>query len=145
MKRLIHPRFETLVRSAQGELDDKTKRRAADHLALCPRCRVVVAGVRQVGEAARTIEAPAPPAGMRERVLAEREAGERALLPSTAPVNPKPRAVRPGFAAAAALLVAAGVSWVARVTTEWHQSRSRRLYERVKDPNLACGDRHRVG
>jgi hypothetical protein len=113
MTRLRHPRLKTLVRFAQRELDDRAARRTADHLAECPRCRAMVAEIRQLGDAVRTIEPPAPPAGMRERMLAEREAGERVLLPSVAPIVAKARPVRSGIAAAAAIVLALGIGWVA--------------------------------
>jgi hypothetical protein len=103
---LTHPRHATLNRFSDGTLPARRRRRVADHLAVCRRCRGEVAFIRQAGARARSLEAPEPPEDLLEKILARRAAGERVILPLTSPgrrAYVKRRAV-PAVAALVALL-----------------------------------------
>lgn len=105
---ILHPRFTTLARLADGELDDDARARLDAHLQGCERCRGTVAALRRAGADARQAPVPAPPADALERILARRAAGERVILPTAEPAAPRPgRRLLPALAASLVLLVAA--------------------------------------
>lgn len=104
---ILHPRFRTLARFADGEPDERHRARVAAHLARCPRCRSTVASLREATVRAREATVPAPPADALERILARRAAGERVILPTTPPApRRRPRRLLPAAAACALLLAA---------------------------------------
>ena len=108
--RLGHPRYATLNRFADGDLSEPRTRRVADHLADCSRCRQEVAFIRQAGALARSLETPAAPRGILDRVMAQRAAGDRVLLPPEAPGRTAPHRHRWLMAVAAVImLLAAGL------------------------------------
>ena len=100
-----HPRFERLSRYADGELEGPERERVASHLARCERCRDTIRFVRELGETARHLPAPEPPADVVPRFLARRAAGERVILPTADPV-PIESERRPVLPAAAAAVLA---------------------------------------
>lgn len=83
---LGHPRFERLSRYADAELTGKARERVASHLAGCARCRDTVRFIRELGEVARSLPVPEPPADALPRLLARRAAGVRVILPTSDPV-----------------------------------------------------------
>lgn len=100
---ILHPRFRSLVRYAEGGPGDPDRARLSAHLAGCARCRDTVAALREVAGAAREVPVPPAPADALERILARRAAGERVLLPAAD--APAPRRRPRTLAAAAASLV----------------------------------------
>lgn len=99
-----HPSYATLNQFADGELEGRRYRRVASHLADCSRCRQEVAFIRRAGDLARSLETPAVPTEILDRVLERRTTGERVLLPPESPgAEPEPR--RRTVPAIAALLV----------------------------------------
>lgn len=80
-----HPSYATLNRFADSELGPRRRRRVANHLAACDRCRKDVTFIRQAGEVARSLAKPPLPDGLLERVLERRAAGERVILPLESP------------------------------------------------------------
>lgn len=105
---LGHPSFERLSRYADAELTGKARDRVASHLAGCTRCRDTIRFIRDLGEVARNLPAPEPPADALPRLLARRAAGERIILPTSDPVPieaERKRAI-PAIAATLALFVA---------------------------------------
>lgn len=90
---------------ALGALDGESRRTFEGHLADCGVCRAEVRNLREVtGLLVRAVPAARPPAGLRDRVLAE---ARRARLR-------RRRSVAPWLAAAASVLIAvgAGVGWL---------------------------------
>jgi anti-sigma factor RsiW len=84
---------------ALDALEPEDARAYESHLARCERCRDDLASLSEAaGALAYAVEAPAPPAGLRERIL-ERARSER---PNVVPLRP-----RWAYAAAAAAAVAA--------------------------------------
>lgn len=78
----LHPGARTLQRFADGELTPSAHARASRHLTGCPQCRATVAFSRDLASSLRALDAPAVPSALIERVIAERAAGARAILPS---------------------------------------------------------------
>lgn len=110
-----HPRDPALKRFADGESASPEERACiARHLERCAECRATLSWVRGAGALLRTARTPAPPAGMLERIAAERAAGERFILPS-ADERRAPRSAPAWMAAAATVLVAAGIAGTAGV------------------------------
>ncbi|HEX6938775.1 MAG TPA: zf-HC2 domain-containing protein [Longimicrobiales bacterium] len=81
-----HPGFERLSRYADGEFTGSRRDRIAAHLAACDRCRDTIRFIRELGDVARRLPEPEPPADALDRLLARRAAGERVLLPTADPV-----------------------------------------------------------
>ncbi len=105
-----HPSYATLNRFADGELGPRRRRRVANHLAACDRCRKDVAFIRQAGELARSLADPPLPDGLLERVLERRADGERVILPLESPGAVQDRGPKAAPAVAAVLtLVAVGL------------------------------------
>jgi anti-sigma factor RsiW len=107
---------------AVDALDDLERARFERHLAECAECRAEVASLRDTAGLLAETTAAAPPAGLRERVLAE-IATVRPLPPeveTTAP--PRPRRRLAVLAAAAAVLAAVGVG--VGVTQPWSDDSS---------------------
>ena len=108
--RLGHPGYRTLGRFADGNLPEPRHRRVSDHLADCSRCRQEVAFIRQVGELARSLDAPPAPRAIFDRVLEQRAEGDRVLLPLEPAGRPVPHRHRWVMAATAVIvLLAAGL------------------------------------
>lgn len=108
---MIHPRFRTLERFVDNELDLRTRRRTADHLADCARCRERLEWLNSLPErAARATHVQAKD-GMLDIILERRASGERAILPTAGAGSSGGRDFRTVGAVAAALLaiVVAGV------------------------------------
>ena len=105
---LGHPSFEKLSSYADAELTGRTRDRVASHLAGCARCRDTVRFIRELGEVARSLPAPEPPADALPRLLARRAAGERVILPTSdpVPIEPERRRAVSAIAATLALFVA---------------------------------------
>ncbi len=107
---LGHPPFERLSRFADGELDNARRARVAAHLASCERCRDTIRFIHELGEAARNLPAPEPPADVVPRFLARRAAGVRVILPTSDPIplEPERRRTLPAAIAASIALFVAG-------------------------------------
>ncbi|MDQ6886712.1 MAG: zf-HC2 domain-containing protein [Gemmatimonadota bacterium] len=105
---VLHPRALALQRFADGEAPDAERGRVASHLERCARCRATVAVTRSLARDARDLAAPAAPAELIDRVLRDRAAGQRIILPNIgATVSHSPlrrRGSMAGLAAAALLL-----------------------------------------
>jgi hypothetical protein len=114
---LFHPRERTLSRFADGMLPREERTRVNEHLAACARCRSHVAFARDVGGAARRLAGPEPDGALLARVLAERAAGARTILPlRTTPPAARRRAIPYGLKTAAAVLAAGAALTVAART-----------------------------
>ena len=107
----VHPTARELQGFADGELAARTQTRVASHLVHCARCRRSVAFSRSLARSLRSLPETTPPAGLVQRVVGERAAGARAILPN-GDEAPRARRSRPlmwiagGVAAAAALFIA---------------------------------------
>jgi hypothetical protein len=85
----------------------------AAHVERCGPCAQTVAAYRRISATAQTPSAvPAPPAGMLERILAQRAAGERVLLPAA---EAESTTHPPAFRRAALVAVAAAATVAAAV------------------------------
>jgi anti-sigma factor RsiW len=122
---------------AVDALDDDERARFEGHLAECPACRGEVDSLREASALLAETTATAPPAELRDRVLAG-IAGVRPLPPTTATVTtltPRRRRLTAWLAAAAAAAVVAigagGVVWPAV-----HDDGSPRRLEQIE----AAGD-----
>jgi hypothetical protein len=109
MLRIMHPRARDLQRFAEGELSPARQSRIARHLAECSTCRATVTFSRSVRDSLGAVEGDAPRSVI-ERVIAERAAGTRTILPAVD--APEKRThhgrklwITSGIAAAAALLL----------------------------------------
>lgn len=110
--RLTHPSLEQLSRFAEAADDDRFRMRLAAHLERCQRCRNAVAFLRRLGGAVERLPAGDAPRGLRERILSDRTAGARAILPTADPVRV---AHRPALRVAGVLLaIGVGVMLFAR-------------------------------
>jgi thiol-disulfide isomerase/thioredoxin len=103
----IHPNVGVLSRYAADELPTPKRARVAFHLASCSRCREIIQARRAITDAIRTEPVPGLPADTFQRILARRSAGERVILPASAPGvrRHKPWFAVPAIAAAIVLLV----------------------------------------
>ncbi len=89
----LHPRFVTLSRFVDDELRPWARSRVARHVVACVRCRGALADIRALPHTGVVPEFGGAPAGLLERVLARRDAGDRVILPATdlhAPRRPVP-------------------------------------------------------
>ncbi|HEX8245673.1 MAG TPA: zf-HC2 domain-containing protein [Longimicrobium sp.] len=77
-----HPGGRRLKRYADGECPPREGARITRHLDGCAACAETVAFFRRVSAEARAASAPPLPEGMLARILADRAAGERVVLPS---------------------------------------------------------------
>lgn len=95
---------------AVDALDDIERALFERHLADCPACRAEVDSLREAGALLAETSAEAPPAGLRDRVLADITT-VRPLPPLVAPPVERRTARRwfPGLVAAAAVVTALGV------------------------------------
>ncbi|MBO9520050.1 MAG: anti-sigma factor [Nocardioidaceae bacterium] len=101
---------------AVDALDDEERARFAEHLAACPSCQREVAELREA--AARLPQPVAPPAALRDRVLAE-IGTVRPLPPPTPETRTRPRRWTRALAAAATVAALAGGGAVL-----WDQTRT---------------------
>ncbi|HEX8904546.1 MAG TPA: zf-HC2 domain-containing protein, partial [Longimicrobiaceae bacterium] len=107
-----HPGDVRLKRYADGECAPREAARISTHVARCAACAATLAFFRRVSAEASASAAPLPPEGMLERILAERAAGERVVLPSGDIATPaRHRRVAVALLAAAAVV---GVMLIAR-------------------------------
>ena len=94
-----HALHELTAAYALDALDERDAAEYEAHLARCERCREELTDLREAASAlAYAVEAPEPPAGLRDRILAEAVA-ER---PNVVPLRPRWRSLPGALAAAAA-------------------------------------------
>ncbi|WP_244930532.1 anti-sigma factor [Nocardioides sp. W7] len=107
---------------AVDALDDLERAQFERHLADCPTCRAEVDSLREAGALMAETVAEEPPAGLRDRVLAD-IATVRPLPPIVPEVTRRPaRRWFPGLLAAAAVVTALGVG--AAVVQPWEDESS---------------------
>jgi len=82
---LLHPREDTLLRYAAGSAAESLRRRVANHLASCDRCRRVVTSTRDLRSSLASADVVAAPDALFTRIMASRASGARVLLPVEAP------------------------------------------------------------
>ena len=87
-----HPSERTLHRFADNDMSGSPAERIASHVSVCPHCRARIRFIRALARAASAQLEIEPPAGVLERALARRAAGERIQLPLYDP--PRPRSAR---------------------------------------------------
>jgi anti-sigma factor RsiW len=106
---------------ALDALDEREEREYEAHLARCPRCREELASFTETATSlAYGVESPAPPPGLRDRIL-ERARAER---PNVVPLRP---AWRSWTAAAAAVAACAAIGlgiWAATLSRSLDRERS---------------------
>jgi hypothetical protein len=78
---LIHPSDAALDEFGAESPARSDHKRIASHLERCQQCRNRVAFRRELGVAASRLTAPEPPPDLLDRVLRDRAAGERVILP----------------------------------------------------------------
>ncbi|MFQ5746508.1 MAG: hypothetical protein ACE5HF_04725 [Gemmatimonadota bacterium] len=103
----IHPSFRRLSRWADATSPHEDAQ-LARHLRLCERCRAELRFLRELGNAARSVSTPSPPAELLSQILDRRRRGDRVLVPVATP-TPAPRRLRWAGGLAAAVLLAAGL------------------------------------
>ena len=115
---------------ALGALDADEAERYEEHLASCERCREELAGFRDpVAALAYGVESPAPPAELRERILA----AARAERSNVVPIRRRlPVALGAAAAIAATVALALGL-WASSVSNELDRERS--LLAILADPD----------
>ena len=111
---LTHPSAARLIAFDANELTPRLNAYVATHLSGCVRCQDAIRFVRSVSAAAEKLEVVAPPDALIARILHDRAAGDRVLLPSAAqelPVRPTRRSIvtKVGVAAAIALVLTLSV------------------------------------
>lgn len=107
---LIHPTDLTLSLFSTDGLEPGARRRVASHVGRCEKCFAYVAGMRSTAAIAAALPAPGASDDGIAAIRARREAGERVLLPQASAEELRPpRRFAVPVAAAAALIVAAGV------------------------------------
>lgn len=129
MRLPFHPTARMLHRYAEGTLSDTSSLWLKRHLASCYECRASVSFTRSLRDALATLPATIPldPA-LIDRVMADRAAGERAVLPTAEPEAARPvrrRRFIPVLAAAAAVLFMVGVSRVKLFSSREESARVR--------------------
>ena len=109
---LLHPSDSKLNRFADGDGSGRQRRRTANHLAGCDRCRRTVTGIRDLGRQARRLTPPPLPGNLRMRVVRSLSAGERAIIPTADPTWRARRAPRSLWVGAgmALIIVVAGIN-----------------------------------
>jgi anti-sigma-K factor RskA len=118
-----HALHELTAAYALDALDEREAAEYEEHLARCERCREELTGFRETASTlAYAVDAPEPPAGLRDRILVQ-AVSER---PNVVPLRPRWRSV-PGALAAVAACAAIGFGL-------WSASLSRSL-ERERDAN----------
>ncbi|HUQ98238.1 MAG TPA: zf-HC2 domain-containing protein [Gemmatimonadaceae bacterium] len=113
---LLHPTQPDLNRFAHGELHDTRRTRVAVHLEKCQRCRGDVAFVRDLSATAIKLDRPQPSDDLRRRIILDRAAGERVILP-TYSASPGAFSSVHLMAAAAACLMVLGLG----LTLAWER------------------------
>lgn len=103
MRWFRHPHESHLSDYVEGALSPDERRRLADHLADCTRCRNRVRFIRELRTALRDLPTPSPRSTLFEEIWERREAGERRILPVAPPAPPSGRR---SWAAAAAIVLA---------------------------------------
>jgi anti-sigma factor RsiW len=122
---------------ALDALDAHERRAYEDHLAGCERCREELASFWETTEAlAVAATGPAPPAGLRSRILAAARAEPHVVVP----FEPRRRRLAPalGAVAAVAALVALAIGlWAAQLSSELDETRTALERERAAAAVLA--------
>ena len=103
----VHPRSRLLQRFVEGALEPAARRRVADHLAHCGRCREWVAFGRALAAAAQSLPQIVAPPHVLAGVLADRVAGEQVILPlhDATTRRARTRVLRLGLAAAGIVVI----------------------------------------
>jgi anti-sigma-K factor RskA len=108
---------------ALDALDERDEREYEAHLARCPRCREELASFTEAATSlAYGVESPAPPPGLRDRILVQ----ARAERPNVVPLRP---AWRSWTAAAAAVAACAAIGlgiWAVTLSRSLDRTRSAR-------------------
>jgi len=112
---ILHPSASTLQRFSDGDATAKEHQRLSAHFAECHRCRNIVGSLRDLSAQARALASPSPSPALIDRILADRAAGERIILPQRDDRPTRPFVDR---RIAAGLLVAIGAAgyfaWASR-------------------------------
>ena len=116
-----HALHELTAAYALDALDEREAAEYEAHLARCERCREELTELRETASTlAYAVEAPEPPAGLRERIVAQAVA-ER---PNVVPLRPRWRSL-PGALAAAAAVAAIGFGlWSASLSRSLERERA---------------------
>lgn len=109
---LLHPSDAALDDFAAGNPARADHRRVVSHLEVCQKCRNQVAFRRQLRAEARGLTSPEPSPDLLDRVLRDRAAGERIILPIARRRAPAP--YREIARIAVAVAVIAGVGLIVR-------------------------------
>ena len=105
---------------ALDALDERDAAEYEAHLARCERCREELTGFREAASAlASAVDAPAPPAGLRDRIVAQ-AAAER---PNVVPLRPRWRSLPGALAVAAAAAAVAFAVWSASLSRSLENER----------------------
>ncbi len=100
----LHPADVSLKSYADGGLPELERERMTTHLSRCTECRSTIAFMRELRTASAGLPVILPPEGLYERVVAERAAGERFIVP--ADIAPTRRSVSVASARGPLLFVA---------------------------------------
>ena len=111
--RILHPSIAALNDYVDGELSAIRHSRVVGHLKSCSQCRDKVQEIKELSNLAAAIPQRTPPAGVFDRVLTRRAAGERVILTTDGPPRqPHSQALRfrrAILAAAAVVLLLVGL------------------------------------
>lgn len=109
MKYFLHPSAAALDAFAEFHSATPKSRRIANHLERCHLCRNEVAFRRDLSAAAAALKSPEPPGGLLERVIRDRENGDRLILPVHRSAVSRGGVRLYRYGASAALIAAAAV------------------------------------
>lgn len=115
---VVHPKVSRISQFADGALEGRRKTRLIRHLEGCPRCRTMLARLRETDAVIADLPTPPSPPELLEGVFERRNSDVRAILPETTNLGDRriPSGVLAGIGAVAAgglvlgSLLAGGVS-----------------------------------
>lgn len=108
-----HVGLERLERVVHDEAGARERHRVLRHLESCAGCRARLHFIRSLPDRLEAATRPPLPESLIDRILDDREAGERVILPVRARASERPgRRVVRGIAAAGLVLAASAVAWL---------------------------------
>lgn len=113
-----HPGFFNLSRYVERGEDSADWGQLRSHLRDCTRCRDEVAWIKRLHNESRRLREAEPPAGVLDRILARRAAGERLILPVSVPPERPARRRAISWAGAGGALTLVAVVLMVSLTSQ---------------------------